>query len=121
MTEAESLIDLVRRTNLVVSLKSVAGVDRVWRMGADAVTLDLRGMRSEALGQKARKWIRISIGFAAYGGAEVFVALGKEEVERHLEAAVWPGIAGIMLYGVSSVEDVDRLLGLLESQEVNRG
>lgn len=121
MAETVSLIDLVRRTNLVVSLKSVEGVDRVWRMGSDAVTLDLRGMTEEALGQKARKWIRISIGFAAYGGAEVFVGLGKEDVERHLEAAVWPGIAGIVLYDVGSVEDVGRLLGMLESQEVNRG
>lgn len=121
MAEAGSLIDLVRRTNLLVSLKSVAGVDRVWRMGADAVTLDLRGMTEEALGQKARKWIRISIGFTAYGRAEVFLALGKDEMERHLEAAVWPGITGIVLYDVGSVEDVDRLLGLLKSQEVNRG
>ena len=121
MAEARPLIDLVRRTNLLVSLKSLEGVDKVWRVGSDAVTLDLRGMTSESLGQKARKWIRISIGFAAYGGAEVFVALGKDDVEGHLEASVWPGIAGVVLYCVDSAEDVGRLLPLLESMEANRG
>ena len=117
----QAVIDLVRRTNLLVSLKSVEGVDRVWRRGADAVTLDLREVTTAALSQQARKWIRISIGFAAYGGAEVFIALGKDDVERHLEAAVWPGIAGIALYDVDSAEDVARWLPLLESMEANRG
>ena len=116
-----AVIDLVRRTNLLVSLKSVEGVDRVWRRGADAVTLDLRDVTTAALSQQARKWIRISIGFAAYGGAEVFIALGKDDVERHLEAAVWPGIAGIVLYDVNSADDLARLLPLLESMEANRG
>ena len=115
------MIDLVRRTNLLVSLKSVEGVDRVWRLGADAVTLDLRDVTTAALNQQARKWIRISIGFAAYGGAEVFIALGKDDVERHLEAAVWPGIAGIVLYDVNSADDLARLMPLLESMEANRG
>ena len=116
-----TVIDLVRRTNLLVSLKSVEGVDRVWRRGADAVTLDLRDVTTAALDQRARKWIRISIGFAAYGGAEVFIALGKDDVERHMEAAVWPGISGIVLYDVDSAEDVVRSLPLLESMEGNRG
>ena len=115
------MIDLVRRTNLLVSLKSLEGVDRVWRLEADAVTLDLREVTTEALGQQARKWIRISIGFASYGGAEVFIALGKDDVELHLEAGVWPGIGGVVLYDVDSVGDVERLLPVLESMEVNRG
>ncbi len=115
------MIDLVRRTNLLVSLKSLKGVDRVWRLGADAVTLDLRDMTTDALSQQARKWIRISIGFAAYGGAEVFIALGRDDVERHLEAGVWPGISGIVLYDVDSADDVKRLLPLLDSMEANRG
>ena len=117
----KTVIDLVRRTNLLISLKSVEGVDRVWRRNADAVTLDLRDVTTEALDQRARKWIRISIGFAAYGGAEVFIALGKDDVERHLEAAVWPGIAGIVLYGVNSADDLGRWLPLMESLEGNRG
>ena len=116
-----TVIDLVRRTNLLVSLKSVEGVDRIWRRGADAVTLDLRDVTTAALDQRARKWIRISIGFAAYGGAEVFIALGKDDVERHMEAAVWPGISGIVLYDVDSAEDVVRSLPLLDSLEGNRG
>lgn len=121
MAESAPLIDLVRRTNLLVSLNSLEGVDRVWRLGADAVTLDLRDVTTEALSQQARKWIRISIGFAAYGGAEVFIALGKNDVERHLEAGIWPGIAGIVLYDVNSAEDMGRWLPALESMEVNRG
>ena len=121
MVEAAPLIDLVRRTNLLVSLRSLEGVDRVWRLGADAVTLDLREMADDGLSQQARKWIRISIGFAAYGGAEVLVGVGKEDVDRRLEAGVWPGIAGVVLYDVDSAGDVERLLPLLESMEANRG
>ena len=115
------MIDLVRRTNLQVSLKSLEGVDRLWRLGADAVTLDLRQVTTEALSQQARKWIRISIGFAAYGGAEVFIALGRDDVERHLEAGLWPGVSGIVLHDVDSADDVLRLLPLLKSMEGNRG
>ena len=121
MVEAAPLIDLVRRTNLLVSLRSLEGVDRVWRLGADAVTLDLREMADDGLSQQARKWIRISIGFAAYGGAEVLVGVGKEDVDRRLEAGVWPGIAGVVLYDVDSAGDMERLLPLLESMEANRG
>ncbi len=121
MVEAAPLIDLVRRTNLLVSLRSLEGVDRVWRLGADAVTLDLREMADDGLSQQARKWIRISIGFAAYGGAEVLVGVGKEDVDRRLEAGVWPGIAGVVLYDVDSAGDVERLLPLLESMEAYRG
>ena len=121
MVETAPLIDLARRTNLLVSLRSLEGVDRVWRLGADAVTLDLREMADDGLSQQARKWIRISIGFAAYGGAEVLVGVGKEDVDRRLEAGVWPGIAGVVLYDVDSAGDMERLLPLLESMEANRG
>ena len=115
------MINLVRRTNLLVSLKTVEGVDRVWRCGADAVTLDLREVTSEALGQRARKWIRISIGFAAFGGAEVFIALGRDDVERHLEASVWPGISGLVVYDVDSPDALTQRLSVLEALEGNRG
>ncbi len=115
------MIDLVRRTNLLVSLKTVEGVDRVWRCGADAVTLDLRDATTEALDQRARKWIRISIRFASFGGAEVFIALGRDEVEGHLEASVWPGISGLVAYDVDSLDALTQRLSALETLEGNRG
>ena len=112
---------LVRRTNLLVALKTVEGVDQVWKYGADAATLDLRDVHTEALDQKARKWIRISIRFAAFGGAEVFAGVGGQRLDQELEAAVWPGVAGVALYGAESGVNVIQASDKLEALERNRG
>ena len=88
--------DLVRRTNLIISLVSFAGIDGIWKYNADAITLDLRQATPEVLSNASRKWLRISEHFASYGGAEVFLGVDANNMQNQLDAAVWPGISGIL-------------------------
>ena len=113
--------ELVRRTNLLVSLGSFAGVDDVWKHNADAVTLDLRDATPEVLQGASRKWLRISTRFASFGGAEVFVAVNHSRMSGQFEGAVWPGIAGVLLCGVEDAAAVTGAAASLEQVESRRG
>jgi citrate lyase subunit beta/citryl-CoA lyase len=115
------VLDLVRRTILAVSLKTLKDVDSLWRLGADAIALDLRGLPAEALNGQSRKWVRISAGFASYGGSEVLIMVDTKDLERQLESGVWPGVAGVVFSGVETGERVSSLAGRLENYEARRG
>ncbi len=113
--------ELVRRTNLLVSLGSFAGVDDVWKHNADAVTLDLRDATPELLQGASRKWLRISARFASFGGAEVFVAVNHSRMSAQFEGAVWPGIAGVLLCGAEDAASVIAAAASLKQVESRRG
>ncbi|MBM3924909.1 MAG: hypothetical protein FJ320_02825 [SAR202 cluster bacterium] len=115
------MLSLVRRTILMVSLKTLKGMDDLWKLGADAVALDLRGMPAEALNGQSRKWVRISTGFASYGGSEVFVVVDSKATERQLGAGVWPGLSGVVFGGAETGEQVVALDKRLEDYETRRG
>jgi citrate lyase subunit beta/citryl-CoA lyase len=102
-------------------MKTMKGVDDLWKLGADAIALDLRGMPAEALNGQSRKWVRISAGFASYGGSEVFVVVDAKETERQLEAGVWPGVSGVVFGGAETGEQMSWLEGRLANFEARRG
>lgn len=111
--------NLVRRTNLMVSLESSKGLNDLWQHGADAVTLDSRDAISEGLEEETAEWM--CAGLAAPGGAEVFVRADAGHLERQLEAAVWPGITGVTLSQVESAADVSGAAAQLKALEWRRG
>jgi citrate lyase subunit beta/citryl-CoA lyase len=92
---------LVRRSNLLVRVADADAVSSAWRHNADAVTLDLEG--ADAV---VSKRVRDAIASVAQGGAEVFVRASNGNLRADLEAAVWPGLRGIMLAGVDSAAQV---------------
>jgi citrate lyase subunit beta/citryl-CoA lyase len=101
---------LVRRSNLLVSVADAAGA---WRHDADAITLALSG--------DAPARVKRAIAEAGKGGAEVFVRLDRAALLAGLEAAVWPGLAGILLPQVDSAAEVREATDAVAPLEKERG
>jgi len=95
----------IRRSNLLVDVSDAAAVESAWRHDADAITLDL-GALPEAGRVLAYPSVKDAITRAARGGAEVFVRVGDSTLTADLEAAVCPGLTGIVLPRVESAADV---------------
>lgn len=106
---------LVRRSNLLLPLRDAAAVAGAWRHNADAITLMLDGAAI------APDSIKAAIAAAAKGGAEVFVRVDKASLQTDLEAAVWPGVCGIMLPLVESAAEVAQADALATALEKQRG
>lgn len=112
---------LIRRSNLMVPVTDVDAVGSAWRHNADAVTLDLEDGVTEARKAVARERIREAIAPAARGAAEVFVRVNKTYLQADLEAAVWPGLDGIMLPRIESATEVLEAAEMVTALERQRG
>jgi citrate lyase subunit beta/citryl-CoA lyase len=112
---------LIRRSNLVVPIIDTAAVENAWRHNADAVTLDLEEGVPEARKAEARGRVREAIGHAARGAAEVFVRVSESALSDDLEAAVWPGLSGIVLPKAESPADIADASEVLTTLERSRG
>jgi citrate lyase subunit beta / citryl-CoA lyase len=111
----------VRRSNLVVPITVQRFVNDAWRHGADAITLDLEDGVVHMQKGAVRACVKEALSVAARGGAEVFVRVNKPYLSADLEAAVWPGLTGIMLPKVESAAEVSEAASLLDHLERQRG
>ena len=102
---------LVRRSNLVVPVAAAGDVNQAWRHNADAITLDPGG----DAGAGAR--VRDAIALAGQGAAEVFIRARVPFLQGDLEAAVWPGLRGIMLAQVESAAEIVRAAEIVAALE----
>ncbi|MDX6450655.1 MAG: citrate lyase subunit beta / citryl-CoA lyase [Gaiellaceae bacterium] len=108
-------MSIVRRSNLVISISDEGSLEQCWRHGADAITLDL-----EPLGDAAapdRRGLAAHVANVTHGGADVFVRPRTTHLLTDLDAAVWPGLAGVVLADlddVGTLQQVDRSLAELE-------
>ena len=112
---------LIRRSNLMVPVTDGLAVEGSWRHEADAVTLDLGSGVAGSRKAEARSQIPGCIQQAAKGGAEVFVRVNRAFVQADTEAAVAPGLSGIVLPGVETAAEVEELSALLRRLEGSRG
>lgn len=103
---------LVRRSNLQVPISDTGAVAGAWKHNADAVTLMLDGSANS---------VKDAIAAVSKGGAEVFVRVSKAALQANLDAAVWPGLCGIMLPCVESAAEVERASDLVATLEKQRG
>ena len=109
----------VRRSHLLVSISDRGAVESSWTHNADAVILDLTGASSDAerFRRRGRKTLSDSIEIAGRGGAEVFIQVNRSVAHADIEAAIWPGVKGVVYPGAESgteIEEVDKLLTDLE-------
>jgi citrate lyase subunit beta / citryl-CoA lyase len=111
----------VRRSNLMLPITVRKFVESAWRHNADAVTLDLEGgvLRSQKV--EARASVKEAISLAGRGAAEVFVRVNKPYLYADLEAAVWPGLSGIMLPKIEQGDEVKEAVECLADLERRRG
>jgi citrate lyase subunit beta/citryl-CoA lyase len=107
---------LVRRSNLLVRVADADGVKSAWRHNSDAITLDPGGADAAA-----KKRLKDAIASAAQGAAEVFVRVYQDTLRADLEAAVWPGLRGIMLSRAESAAQVIAADEMLTALERERG
>ena len=108
---------LVRRSNLVVPAVQSRMVRRSWMHDADAVTIDLQDGTPAAELPQVRKTLRQHVALAGKGGAQVFVRVNAGFVYADSDAAVGPGLTGIVLPGVEAanqVAEADAILAELE-------
>jgi citrate lyase subunit beta/citryl-CoA lyase len=101
---------LIRRSNLLVPIAEAAGA---WRHDADAITL--------APDAQSRARVKEAIAWAGKGAAEVFVRVDQAGLRADLEAAVWPGLRGIVLPHVDTAAEVREAADAIAALEEQRG
>lgn len=111
----------VRRSNLMVPMAVPRYVENAWHSDADAITLDLEDGVPRGQKDAVRSSIKEAIGLAGRGGADIFVRVNKPFLHADIAAAVWPGLAGIMLPKVESAADVVEAAAVLTNWERQRG
>ncbi len=112
------MTEQVRRSWLIVPAHNDDRVTEAAQSGADVVVLDLHDMVHETKKHEARARVREAIPQLCEQGAEVFVRCDIELLYADLHASVWKGLSGVMLPGVTSVEQVqaaDQLIAQLQS------
>ncbi len=112
------MVDRIRRSWLIVPAHDDERLAEAARSGADVIVLDLQDMVHDSKKHAARARIREAIPHLCAQGAEVFVRSDIELLYADLHASVWRGLSGVMLPGVTSVEQVraaDSLLGALQA------
>jgi citrate lyase subunit beta/citryl-CoA lyase len=113
------MVDRIRRSWLIVPAHDEAQLTEAAHSGADVIVLDLRDMVHDTKKHETRARIRETIPHLCAQGAEVFVRADIELLYADLYASVWRGLSGVMLPGVTHVEQVqeaDSLLGRLQAE-----
>ena len=111
----------VRRSWLLVPLSDKELTQDSWRMGADVIVLDLMELVAERNKPQARDRAKAAIASASRGGSDVFLQVDKELLYADLKACVWPGLNGIVLPRLETVEEVHEADQLLLQMEKERG
>ncbi len=111
---------LVRRSNLIVPLTDASVVADCWRNDADAVTLDLDVVPAKDK-PRVRTLVEAAVGEAGRAAAEVFVRVDKKLLQADLDAAIRPGLAGIMLPSIDSAAEVREADAAVSALERHRG
>jgi citrate lyase subunit beta/citryl-CoA lyase len=114
---------LARRSSLIMPVNVPRFVERAYTRGADAIVLDLEDSVAPAEKASARTGLRQALALAGRGGADVLVRINKpfDLAVADLDAAVWPGLAGIVFPKVESPIEVQVLDRLLAEREMARG
>lgn len=113
------MVDRIRRSWLIVPAHDEARLAAAAQVGADVIVLDLQDMVHDTKKHAARARLRDAIPQMCSQGTEVFVRADIELLYADLHAAVWRGLSGVMLPGVTRVEQVqeaDSFLGKLQAE-----
>lgn len=123
MTPALSLSKpyTVRRSWLIVPAHNDEALSEAAQSGADVIVLDLQDTVHESRKHDARANVRSAIDTMREAGAEVFVRSDIELMYADLDASVWRGLSGVVLPGVTSVEQVREADEILAHLEAGRG
>jgi len=113
--------DVVRRSRLIVPANSPKFLAKAYARNADAIVLDLEDSVPQAEKVATRQTIRASISLVGKGGGDVLVRVNHtaELLQGDVEAAIWPGVSGIVFPKVESaaeIQAIEKLIAELEQQ-----
>jgi citrate lyase subunit beta/citryl-CoA lyase len=111
----------IRRSWLVVPLSKAEQIAQAPRSGADVIALDLVEFVAEDDKPAARARAQAAIRAARAGGAEVFAQVDPELLVADLHACAWPGLTGVIVSRLESVQQVAEVDKLLAELEARRG
>ncbi len=111
----------VRRSWLIVPAHNDEALSAAAESGADVVVLDLQDTVHESRKHDARANVRGAIETMREAGSEVFVRSDVELMYADLDASVWRGLSGVVLPGVTRVEQVREADEILTQFEAERG
>ena len=115
------MIQTVRRSWLIVPAHNAQAISEAADSRADVIVLDLQDTVHESRKHEARANVRDAIDTMRDAGSEVFVRSDVELMYADFEASVWRGLSGVVLPGVTSVDQVREADELLSMFEAERG
>ena len=111
----------IRRSLLNILVNEPTLTDLMVNNKADAVILDMaQALRNNRMAFTEVEMAGI-IRATAGSGAEVFVKINPDTFAADLEKTVFPGLNGIIIPGIESVEEIEELDGALDEMEGWRG
>lgn len=111
----------VRRSWLLVPVSQPDRLSAAPSAGADVIVLDLSEFVAERDKPAARDALRDCIAPARAAGAEVFVQIDPELMLADLNAAVWPGLDGIVVSRADTADQVVAVDSIVCGLESRRG
>ncbi len=118
----EDVVQIVRRSAMIMPVNVPRFIEKAWTRGADAIVLDLEDSVTHSQKAAARVLVRDAIPTVAKGGADVLVRINKpfDLAVKDLDAAIWPGLAGIWFPKTERPEEVLILDRLIAEREIAR-
>ena len=116
----KSTVERARRSWLLVPASKPHDIATAAKSGADVVVLDLVEFVAEKDKPAARRAVRGAIDGLRAGGAEVYAQVDPQFIDADVEAAAWPGLAGIVIARAETLEQVREAAAQLECFETER-
>ncbi|MDF2501273.1 MAG: citrate lyase beta subunit [Anaerosporomusa subterranea] len=115
--------DTVRRSRLIMPANAPKFVEKAYLRNADAVVLDLEDSIPQAEKLATRALIKELIPVVGKGGSDVFIRVNNtaELLIGDIEAAIWPGVEGIIVPKVESAGEVQAIEQQIAELEQKRG
>jgi citrate lyase subunit beta/citryl-CoA lyase len=113
--------DKIRRSWLLTPVSQSERVSSAPSAGADVIVLDLAEFVAEPDKPAARESLRDCLIPAKSTGAEVFVQIDPELMLADLNAAVWPGLDGIVVTRAETSDQVVAIDAIISDLESRRG
>ena len=114
---------IIRRSALIMPVTNSRLVEKSYLRGADAICLDMEDSVPLNQKQEARRVVKESISTAGMGGMDVLVRINNTGslTMEDLEASVWPGLSGLILPKIESVDRVNEIADKTRELELARG
>lgn len=111
----------IRRSIFLLSIDDPQLEEKAYASWADAIILDFAKKPDRDWQEDLKARMPAAIHAAAKGGAEVFVRINRDSSAAELDAAVFSGISGVMLKGVTGPDDIVTAAQRLDALEGSRG